>query len=197
MAHGAVAVVELRAKLHPVRAGLAFEAAEEIHGLVQRRVHVARPEQRHVAAREDVLVRHAAEAHIEVVRRDELEARPALDVIRGRGRLVQLAFGIGEFLEGHPCVARLEESLRVRRFLAIDDVLVVQPRHRWHEHAALARRVAQAPDAVVAGAMLTRRRDVVVADDGGEVADGESRVGHREDWGEAASARQEICDQKY
>ena len=111
------------------------------------------------------------------MRRDELEARPAFELKRGRRRLVQFGGGFGKLLEGHRRDARLEKDFRVGDGVAVEDVFEVQPGVGGDEKAARARRVLEAPNAVVARAM--RAVGGVVADDGGEVSEFEGGVGHK------------------
>src|SRR5262245_26415437 len=99
---GALAVMRLRAKLHPAL------VIAEVNGLVFRRVDIARPEESNVTVRKDMLVRFASEHQIDVVGRDQFESGPALQVKRGRGRLVQFGFTLGNPGERHRGVAWLE-----------------------------------------------------------------------------------------
>src|SRR5437016_2242717 len=82
----ALVVVCLCAKLDPT-----FVIAE-INRLVFRSIDVSRPEQADVAVREHLLVRFAAEQHVDVMRRNELESSPAFQMESGRGRLMKLCF---------------------------------------------------------------------------------------------------------
>jgi hypothetical protein len=126
---------------------------------------------------EDVLGRRAAEAHVQVMRRQQLEARPTLHLERRRGRLVQFGGGRGQLAELHRRVARLEEDLAQAGgvlLVAVEDVLEVETGDGRHEQVARLGAMHQAPDAVVAGAMVAGGG--VVADDGGDVADAEGVV---------------------
>src|SRR5262249_32295032 len=105
MPHCAFVIVPLRTKLLP-QAALA-----EINAFVFGGVDVTGPEQADVAMRKNVLSRLAAEGHVQVVRRGQLEAGPALQVeSRGR-RLMELRRSPRDFFQLHGSVARLEEDL--------------------------------------------------------------------------------------
>src|SRR5262245_15422160 len=79
MEDSAFVVVRLGAKLHPAL------VIAEIDRLVFRGVDVARPEESDVAMSEDMLVRFASERQVDVVRSNQLEARPTLQVKSWRG----------------------------------------------------------------------------------------------------------------
>jgi hypothetical protein len=127
-----------------------------------------------------VLGRLEAEVEVDGVRLAEGEPGGALQVeSRGR-RLVQLGGGGRELLERHLRPPGLEEEVllarRVER-LAVEDVLEVQPGDGGDEQVRWLGLVDEAPQAVVPGPVLAV--GVVVADDRGQVADGEGVVGHR------------------
>src|SRR2546423_11525453 len=103
----ALVVVCLCAKLDPT-----FVIAE-INRLVFRSIDVSRPEQADVAVREHMLVRFAAEHHVDVTGSNELESSPAFQMESGRGRLMKLSFAPGDFREGHRGIARLKEHFSV------------------------------------------------------------------------------------
>src|SRR5262249_38661659 len=89
---GALVVVALRAELAPERVASPSRAAQEVEALVTRSVDVTGPEETDVAVPERRLAGHAAKVEVEVVRRHEREACPALQVERRCRRLVQLGF---------------------------------------------------------------------------------------------------------
>src|SRR5436190_1622129 len=170
VAHGALVVVALRAELDPPL------VVAEVQALVLGRVDVAGPEEADVAIPERVLVGLAAVGEIDVVGRDELEARPALQEERGRRRLVELRLAVRDLRERHRGVAGLEEGFRVppQVLLAVEDVLVVEAGDA--EKRGRTRPVGQLVDAVVAGPAAVV--DLVVPDDRRQVADLERVVAH-------------------
>src|SRR6266436_2111475 len=99
---GALVVVRLRAELHPAL------VIAEVDGLVLRIVDVARPEKSDVAVREDMLVGFAAERQVNVVRSNQLESSPTLQVESWRRRLVELGLALGNLLKRHRGIARFE-----------------------------------------------------------------------------------------
>src|SRR5262249_3471918 len=98
--------------------------------------------------------------HVDVMRRHKLEGRAAFEV-KGRGRrLVQLRGTVGEPSEGHRSVPRFEEDLAgvvAVALVAVEDVFEVQSRHGGNEQGHWFAAVGEAPDAVVAGAMVAAR----------------------------------------
>src|SRR6266487_3504388 len=102
MQDGALVVVRLRAKLHPAL------VITEVNRLVLRSIDIARPEKSDVAMRKDMLVRFAPKRQVNVVRRDQLESRPTLQV-KGRSlRLMEFGLALGNLRERHRGVAGLK-----------------------------------------------------------------------------------------
>ena len=125
---------------------------------------------------EDVLAGLAPERDVDVVRRHDPEARPALQM-KGRGfLLVELSLTVGDLRQGHREVARLEEDLGVapQVLVAVEDVLEVEPSNG--EERLRIRPVDQAVDAVVARAMPLV--GIIVTDDRREIARPEGFVRH-------------------
>src|SRR2546426_712013 len=86
MQDGALVVMRLRTELHP-----AFVIAE-VDGFVLRIVDVSGPEKADVAVSEDMLMGFAPECQVDVVRSDQLESSPTLQMKGWRRRLVEFRF---------------------------------------------------------------------------------------------------------
>src|SRR5437870_3221613 len=118
---GALVVVRLRAKLYPAL------VIAEVDGLVLRIVDVGRPEEADVAVREDMLVGFAPKRQVDVMRSDQLESRPTLQVKGWRRRLAEFRFALGNLRKRHRGVARLEGNRAVapQILVTVEDVLQV------------------------------------------------------------------------
>ena len=168
--HGALVRVRLRAELDPAL------VIAKVDALVLRVIDVAGPEEPDVAMLEHVLAGLAPECDVDVVRRHDPKARPALEM-KGRGFiLVELSLAVRDLRQGHREVARLEEDLGVapQVLVAVEDVLEVEPGDG--EEWLPIRPVDQVVDAVVSRAVPLV--GLIVTDDRREIARPEGFVRH-------------------